>query len=117
MFFHERPGNQPNIKGVTFYLKKFWYTDGLRRLIHQDRNVIFFFIRCYSANGMESFANKFLCRGAYTCMSLMRAGEHITPVVEMTRNAEVKRGAAEQQMVTYQEGNRTQRDTECQKCN
>lgn len=50
-------------------------------------------------------------------MSLTRAGEQITPVVEMTRNAEVKRGAPEQQKVIYQEGNRTQGDTECQKCN
>jgi hypothetical protein len=50
-------------------------------------------------------------------MSLMRAGKQIPPVVEMTRNAEVKRGAPEQQMVTYQEGNRTQGDIECQKCN
>jgi len=50
-------------------------------------------------------------------MSLTRAGEQTPPVVEMSRNAEVKRGAPEQQMVTYQEGNSTQGDIECQKCN
>jgi len=49
-------------------------------------------------------------------MSFMRAGEQIQPVVEISRNSEVKRGAPEQQMVTYQGGNRTQGDTECQKC-
>jgi len=46
----------------------------------------------------------------------MRAGEQIPPVVEMSRNAEVKRRAPEQQMVTYQGGNSTQGDTECQNC-
>jgi len=50
-------------------------------------------------------------------MSLMRAGEQIPPVVEMSRNAEVKRGAPEQKVFTYQERNSTQGDIECQKCN
>jgi len=49
-------------------------------------------------------------------MSFMLAGERTPPVVELSCNAEVKRGVSEQQMVTYQGGNRTQGDTECQKC-
>jgi hypothetical protein len=41
-------------------------------------------------------------------MYLIRAGrEQIPPVVEMSRNVEVKRGATEQQMTTYQGGNTT----------
>ena len=46
-------------------------------------------------------------------MSFMLAGEQIPPVVELSSNAEVRSGAPEQQMVTYQGGNSTQGDTEC----
>jgi len=49
-------------------------------------------------------------------MSFTSAGEQIAPVVETYRNAEVKRGTPEQQMITCQIGNSIQGDTDCQKC-
>lgn len=42
--------------------------------------------------------------------------ENISSNVEMPRNTDMEKGAPEQQMVTYQQGNSTQEDTHCQNC-
>lgn len=58
-----------------------------------------------------------LVEGKEGWMSAMCAGgERIPPAIEVPRNAEVGRGAPEQQMATYQSRNCTQVDTHYQKC-
>ena len=49
-------------------------------------------------------------------MPCMRGGgERIPHIVEMPRNTEMERGDYDQQVATYQLGNSTQEDTDCQK--
>lgn len=49
-------------------------------------------------------------------MLSMHRGKYIPSVVEIPRNTDMERGAPEQQMLTYQQGNNTQEDTHCQNC-
>jgi hypothetical protein len=49
-------------------------------------------------------------------MPPMHRGKYIPSIVEMPRNTDMERGAPEQQMVTYQQGNSTREDTHCQNC-
>ena len=49
-------------------------------------------------------------------MPCMRGGvERIPHIVEMPRNVEMERGDYDHQVATYQLGNNTQEDADCQK--